>query len=118
MPIAKRIACSNDALYVVDGSGDVYAWNYDQSREGDSPVRAQNLHAVADIQPHLGNIARPHCLISQSGGVSCWAFQHALGDGDWVSWEAGSERKPFDATTSPLLKGVDLEHTQQRNSPP
>ena len=34
MPVAKRIACSNDALYVVDGSGDVYVWKYDRAGKG------------------------------------------------------------------------------------
>ena len=116
LPAAARIACQNDKLYVIDGIGDVYAWDFAGINGRSQAVHAQNLRHVRDIQPHEGHVTRPHCLIDESSAVSCWASQHRLGTGDWVSWQAGSEGRPFSATTEPILKGVDLRQMHPSNS--
>jgi hypothetical protein len=104
-------------LYAIDRSGDLYAWNF-ASGEQSAAMHAQNLHAIKDLQLHFGNIVAPHCLISQSGIVSCWAFEHALGKGDWASWEASSEPRIFSAVTEPILKGVDLTKMHPQSPAP
>ena len=118
LPSATRIACSNNVLYVIDQSGDLYVLDYSELGHRGSVGHAQNIHGVKEIRPNQGTIVAPHCLLGHGGTVGCWAYEQRLGHGVWGTWQSGSEGKPFSAITEPLLKGVSLEQMHPPSAAP